>query len=159
MYYLLFCIRFSSWGNLPLQSYWSLSCDHGLLCSDGLTWEQQQQTTTNCSSNPSAGSRNPAQPTSRVASLSVIRLHVSPCLRYKRVRVPVVVHTWDVYMMYTAVYVPGALVVRKYVTCTIMLASDGVYVMFWCIPCCMSMEIFIWYVMCMFMRMHAGSKK
>ena len=46
-------------------------------------------------------------------------------------------------MMYTAVYVPGALVVRKYVTYTIMLASDGVYVMFWCIPCCMSMGIFI----------------
>ena len=28
---LLFCM-FSSWGNLPLQSYWSLSCDHGLHC-------------------------------------------------------------------------------------------------------------------------------
>ena len=33
---------FSSWGNLPLQSYWSLSCDHGLHCSDELTWGQQQ---------------------------------------------------------------------------------------------------------------------
>ena len=27
-----FCL-FSSWGNLPLQGYWSLSCDHGLHCS------------------------------------------------------------------------------------------------------------------------------
>ena len=26
-----------------IQSYWSLSCDHGLHCSDGLIWEQQQQ--------------------------------------------------------------------------------------------------------------------
>ena len=25
---------FSSWGNFPLQSYWSLSCDRGLHCSD-----------------------------------------------------------------------------------------------------------------------------
>ena len=33
VYYLLFCICFSSWGNLPLQSYWSLSCEHGLHCS------------------------------------------------------------------------------------------------------------------------------
>ena len=31
----IFCFfLFSSWGNLPLQSYWSLSCDHGLHCSD-----------------------------------------------------------------------------------------------------------------------------
>ena len=36
---------FSSWGNLPLQSYWSLSCDHGLHCSDELMWEQQKQWT------------------------------------------------------------------------------------------------------------------
>ena len=27
---------FPSWGNLPLQSYWRLSCDHGLHCSDEL---------------------------------------------------------------------------------------------------------------------------
>ena len=46
----LFCVLsstvfflFSSWGNLPLQSYWSLSCDHGLHCSHELMWEQQQQ--------------------------------------------------------------------------------------------------------------------
>ena len=34
----------SSWGNLPLQSqsYWSLSCDHGMHCSDESMWEQQQ---------------------------------------------------------------------------------------------------------------------
>ena len=38
-----FICLFSSWGNLPLQSYWSLSCDHGLHCSDQLMWEQQQQ--------------------------------------------------------------------------------------------------------------------
>ena len=31
--------------NFPLQSYWSLSCDHGLHynCSDEFMWEQQQQ--------------------------------------------------------------------------------------------------------------------
>ena len=34
---------FLPWGNLPLQSYWSTSCDHGLHCSDELIWEQQQQ--------------------------------------------------------------------------------------------------------------------
>ena len=34
---------FSSWGYFPLQSYWSLSFDHGLHCSDELMWEQQQQ--------------------------------------------------------------------------------------------------------------------
>ena len=35
---------FSSWGdgNFPLQSYWSLSCDHGLHCSHELMWEQQR---------------------------------------------------------------------------------------------------------------------
>ena len=38
------CFLFSSWGNLPLQSYWSLSCDHGLHCGDEFMWEQQQQT-------------------------------------------------------------------------------------------------------------------
>ena len=36
VYYLLFLICFSSSGNLPLQSYWSLPCDHGLHCSDEL---------------------------------------------------------------------------------------------------------------------------
>ena len=37
-------ICFSSWGNLPLQSYWrSLSCDHGLHCTHDLMWEQRQQ--------------------------------------------------------------------------------------------------------------------
>ena len=36
-------IRFPpQWGNLPLQSYWSLSCDHALHCSDELMWGQQQ---------------------------------------------------------------------------------------------------------------------
>ena len=42
---IIFCFScVSSWGNLPLQSYWrSLSCDHGLHCSDELMWEQQQQ--------------------------------------------------------------------------------------------------------------------
>ena len=34
---------FSSWGNLPLQSYWSTSCDHELHCSHDLMWQQQQQ--------------------------------------------------------------------------------------------------------------------
>ena len=34
---------FPSWGNFPLQSYWSLSCDHGLHCSHELMREQQQQ--------------------------------------------------------------------------------------------------------------------
>ena len=42
VYYLLFFICFSSWGNIPLQSYWSLPCDHGLHCTDELTLEQQQ---------------------------------------------------------------------------------------------------------------------
>ena len=41
---IIFCFYlFSSWGNLPLQSYWSLFCDHGLHCCDELMWEQQQQ--------------------------------------------------------------------------------------------------------------------
>jgi len=31
---------FPSWGNLPLQSYWTLSCDHGLYCGDEFIWEQ-----------------------------------------------------------------------------------------------------------------------
>ena len=38
-FFQLWCVRvlslffcFSSWGNLPLQSCWSLSCDHGLHC-------------------------------------------------------------------------------------------------------------------------------
>ena len=31
---------FSSWGNRPLNSYWSLSCDHVLHCSDELMWEK-----------------------------------------------------------------------------------------------------------------------
>ena len=42
------CIAFSmylssSWGNIPLQRFWSLSCDRGLHCSDELMWDQQQQ--------------------------------------------------------------------------------------------------------------------
>ena len=38
---IIFCFYlFSSWGNFPLQSYWSLSCDHGLHCSDELMREQ-----------------------------------------------------------------------------------------------------------------------
>ena len=41
----IFCFfLFSSWGNFPLQNYWSLSCDDGLHCSDELIWEQQQRT-------------------------------------------------------------------------------------------------------------------
>ena len=36
-------ICFFSRGILPLHSYWSLSCDHGLHCSDELMSEQQQQ--------------------------------------------------------------------------------------------------------------------
>ena len=36
---------FSPWGNFPLQSYWSLSCDHGLHCSHELLWEQQHYVT------------------------------------------------------------------------------------------------------------------
>ena len=40
---IIFCFYlFSSWGDFPLQSYWSLSCDHGLHCSDELMLEQQQ---------------------------------------------------------------------------------------------------------------------
>ena len=41
----IFCFYlFSSWGNFPLHSsYWSLSCAHGLHCSDDLMWEQQRQ--------------------------------------------------------------------------------------------------------------------
>ena len=31
---------FSSRGNFPLQSYWSLSFDHGLNCSDEVMWKQ-----------------------------------------------------------------------------------------------------------------------
>ena len=31
---------FFSWGHLPLQSYWSRSCGHGLHCSHELMWEQ-----------------------------------------------------------------------------------------------------------------------
>ena len=43
---MIFCFYlFSSWGNFPLQSYWSLSCDHRRRCSDGLMWKQQQQLT------------------------------------------------------------------------------------------------------------------
>ena len=38
MCYLLFLLVFLPSGNLPLQSYWSLSCDHGLHCSDELMW-------------------------------------------------------------------------------------------------------------------------
>ena len=32
-------ICFLPGGNLPLQSYWSLSCDHGLHCIDELMQE------------------------------------------------------------------------------------------------------------------------
>ena len=48
VHYFLFNL-FSSWGNFPLQSYWSywsLSCDHGLHCSVELMWEQDKTTTT-----------------------------------------------------------------------------------------------------------------
>ena len=42
---IIFCFYlFSSWGNIPLQRYWSLPCEHGLHCSDELTWEQQTAT-------------------------------------------------------------------------------------------------------------------
>ena len=38
-----FCFYlFSSWGNCPPQSYWSLSCDHGRHCCDEVMWQQQQ---------------------------------------------------------------------------------------------------------------------
>ena len=42
---IMVCITFffhliSSWGNFPLQSYWGLSCDHGLRYSDELIWEK-----------------------------------------------------------------------------------------------------------------------
>ena len=40
---ILYIYLFSFWGNFPLQSYWSLSCDHGLHFSDELMWEQQRQ--------------------------------------------------------------------------------------------------------------------
>ena len=41
---IIFCLYlFSFCGNFPLQSYWSLSCDRGLHCSDEIMWEQQQQ--------------------------------------------------------------------------------------------------------------------
>ena len=43
VYYPLFLFVFLMWGNLPLQSYWSLSCGHGLHCSDELMWDKQQQ--------------------------------------------------------------------------------------------------------------------
>ena len=42
---IIFCFYlFSSWGNLPLQICWSLSCDHGLHCSDEFMWEQEHST-------------------------------------------------------------------------------------------------------------------
>ena len=41
---IVFCFNlFSSWGNLPIESYWSLSCDHGLHCSHDSMWEQEQR--------------------------------------------------------------------------------------------------------------------
>ena len=45
VYYLLFYL-FSSPGNLPLQSCWSLSCGHGLHCSDDLINVKTTTTTT-----------------------------------------------------------------------------------------------------------------
>ena len=39
VHYLLFLFVFLLSGSLPLQSYWSLSCDHGLHCSDEFMWE------------------------------------------------------------------------------------------------------------------------
>ena len=41
-----FCLRLMivfSWDNFPLKSYWGLSCDYGLHCSDDVTWQQQPQ--------------------------------------------------------------------------------------------------------------------
>ena len=40
--FLCFCSFSSPRGNFPIQSYSTLSCDHGLHCSDKLMWEQQQ---------------------------------------------------------------------------------------------------------------------
>ena len=45
VYFLLFLFCFSSWGNLPVQSYWSLSCDHGLHRSDELILNVRRTTT------------------------------------------------------------------------------------------------------------------
>ena len=41
-YYLFFLFVFPPEVILPLQSYWSLSCDHGLHCGHELLWEQQK---------------------------------------------------------------------------------------------------------------------
>ena len=43
VYYLLFLFVFPPEVIFPLQSYCSLSCDHGLHCIDELMWEQQKQ--------------------------------------------------------------------------------------------------------------------
>ena len=41
---LIFCFYlFSTWDNLPLQSYWRLCCDHGLHCSHEFMWEQHDK--------------------------------------------------------------------------------------------------------------------
>ena len=45
--YRLSCVFFL-WGNLPLQSYCSLSCDHGLHCSDEIMREQRQPGILSC---------------------------------------------------------------------------------------------------------------
>ena len=37
-----FVFSFSSWDDLPLLSYWDLSCDHGLHCGHEVVWEQQR---------------------------------------------------------------------------------------------------------------------
>ena len=43
---IIFCFSLiSSRGNFPLQSYWSLSYDHGLHCSDEFMWEQRSSPT------------------------------------------------------------------------------------------------------------------
>ena len=47
--YLVFLVLISSWGSLPLQSYWSLSCDRGLHCSYELIWEHQEDVRFPCS--------------------------------------------------------------------------------------------------------------
>ena len=55
VYYLLFLFVFllTEWGHLPLQSYWSLSCNHGLHCtrSDELMWEQYNNNNNNNNNN------------------------------------------------------------------------------------------------------------
>ena len=39
--YFIFCVNLlPSWGNIPHQSCWSLSCDRGLRCSDEFIWNK-----------------------------------------------------------------------------------------------------------------------